>query len=218
MVAREGKRLVSRGSKPFAEIELEFARSRRRAVASRRPTRRRSPLALRSVRAVVLALVLLALLAESTRLEASNAKPPPRRAPHAAPARAACPVPKAFRNAFETAADQTRVPLPLLLATAYEESRMDPGARSPVGARGLLQLMPATARALGLDGDDPATNVLAGARYLRLLLDRFGSVELALSAYNAGPAAVERAGGAPTIATLRYVKNIEARERSLLGC
>jgi soluble lytic murein transglycosylase-like protein len=78
--------------------------------------------------------------------------------------------------------------------------------------------MPSTARALRLDGDDPAANVLAGARYLRLLLDRFGSVELALSAYNAGPAAVERAGGAPTIATLRYVKNIEAREPSLLGC
>ena len=95
---------------------------------------------------------------------------------------------------------------------------MDPGGRSPVGAQGLLQLMPSTARALRLDGDDPAANVLAGARYLRMLLDRFGSVELALSAYNAGPAAVERAGGAPTIATLRYVKNIEAREPSLLGC
>ena len=51
-----------------------------------------------------------------------------------------------------------------------------------------------------------------------MLLDRYGSVELALSAYNAGPAAVERAGGAPSIATLRYVKNIEAREPSLLGC
>ena len=95
---------------------------------------------------------------------------------------------------------------------------MDPGALSPAGARGLLQVMPSTARALRLDGDDPAANVLAGARYLRLLLDRFGSVELALSAYNAGPAAVERAGGAPTIVTLRYVKNIEAREPSLLGC
>jgi soluble lytic murein transglycosylase-like protein len=127
-------------------------------------------------------------------------------------------VPKAFRSAFETAAVQTRVPLPLLVATAYEESQMDPGARSPAGARGLLQVMPSTAHALRLDGDDPAANVLAGARYLRLLLDRFGSVELALSAYNAGPAAVERAGGAPTIATLRYVKNIEAREPSLLGC
>lgn len=193
-------------------------RSRRRAAARRRPRRRRNPLALRSVRAGLLALVLLALLAESTRLEASDAKPPLHRAQHVATARAVCPVPKAFRSAFETAAAQTRVPLPLLVATAYEESQMDPGALSPVGARGLLQVMPSTAHALRLDGDDPAANVLAGARYLRLLLDRFGSVELALSAYNAGPAAVERAGGAPTIATLRYVKNIEAREPSLLGC
>jgi soluble lytic murein transglycosylase-like protein len=204
----------------FAEVELAFADSRRRAAERRkRAPRRRSPLRLRSVRVGALALVLLALLAESTRLEASNAKPPLRRAAqHVATARAVCPVPKAFRSAFETAAVQTRVPLPLLVATAYEESRMDPGARSPAGARGLLQVMPSTAHALRLDGDDPAANVLAGARYLRLLLDRFGSVELALSAYNAGPAAVERAGGAPTIATLRYVKNIEAREPSLLGC
>ena len=202
----------------IAEIELAAERSRQRATARRRAPRRRSPFARRSVRAGALALVLLALLAESTRLEASNARPPLRRAHHVVSARAVCPVPRAFRNAFETAAAQTRVPLPLLVATAYEESQMDPGALSPVGARGLLQVMPSTAHALRLDGDDPAANVLAGARYLRLLLDRFGSVELALSAYNAGPAAVERAGGAPTIATLRYVKNIEAREPSLLGC
>src|SRR4029453_4715844 len=76
---------MSRVSKPFAEIELEFARSRRRAVARRRPRRRRSPLALRSVRAGGLALGVLALLAESRRLEASNAKPPLRRAPQGAP-------------------------------------------------------------------------------------------------------------------------------------
>jgi peptidoglycan DL-endopeptidase CwlO len=161
--------------------------------------------------------VLLALLAESTRLEASTAMAPtPRaRSPRTA---ATCPVPKAFRAAFVRASELTGVPRSLLVATAYEESQMDPGAVSPAGARGLLQVMPSTARSLRLDGDDPAANVLAGARYLRLQLDRFGSVELALSAYNAGPAAVERAGGAPTIETLRYVKNIEAREPSLLGC
>jgi len=206
----------------LAEIELAFDCSRRRATVRRRAPRprgrQRRPFAWRSVRAGALALVLLALLAESTRLEASNAKPPLDRGSHAASARAVCPVPKAFRSAFETAAAQTRVPLPLLVATAYEESQMNPAARSSAGARGLLQLMPSTARALRLDGDDPTTNVLAGARYLRQLLERFGSVELALSAYNAGPAAVERAGGAPTIETLRYVKNIEAREPSLLGC
>jgi soluble lytic murein transglycosylase-like protein len=209
---------VAAGPTSLVEIELGFTRSRRRAAARRRPRRARSPLALRSVRAVVLALVLLALLAESTRLEASNAKPLLRRATHVALAGATCPVPKAFRSAFETAAVQTRVPLPLLVATAYEESRMDPAARSPAGARGLLQVMPSTARAFRLDGDEPRANVFAGARYLRQLLDRFDSVELALAAYNAGPTAVERAGGAPTIATLRYVKNIEARESSVAGC
>jgi soluble lytic murein transglycosylase-like protein len=95
---------------------------------------------------------------------------------------------------------------------------MDPRAESGAGARGLLQLMPATAHELRLDGSDPATNVLAGARYLRQLLERFGSLELALAAYNAGPSAVERSRGAPTIATLRYVKNIELRASRLAGC
>jgi soluble lytic murein transglycosylase-like protein len=202
----------------LAEIELAVERSRQRATARRSTPRSRKPLsAWRSVRAGILAVVLLALLAESTRLEASKATAPTPRARSSQTA-APCPVPKAFRGAFARASALTAVPRPLLVATAYEESQMDPGARSPVGAQGLLQLMPSTARALRLDRDDPAANVLAGARYLRLLLDRFGSVELALSAYNAGPAAVERAGGAPTIATLRYVKNIEAREPSLLGC
>ena len=95
---------------------------------------------------------------------------------------------------------------------------MNPHAQSGAGARGLLQLMPATAHALRLDTRDPAKNVLAGARYLRQMLDRFGSLELALAAYNAGPSAVERSGGAPTFATLRYVKNIELRASQLAGC
>lgn len=213
-------------SQTFAEIELAFERSRQRAAARRRVPRRRSPivwphtpnlLASRSVRAGILALVLLALLAESTRLEASNATAPTRRARpfHAA---APCPVPKAFRAAFARASALTGVPRALLVATAYEESRMNPHARSAAGAVGLLQVMPETARALRLDGEDPVANVVAGARYLRQLLERFGSVELALSAYNAGPTAVERAGGAPTVATLRYVKNVEVRESQLVGC
>ena len=95
---------------------------------------------------------------------------------------------------------------------------MNPAAESAAGAHGLLQLMPATARELRLDGDDPATNVLAGARYLRQMLDRFGSLDLALAAYNAGPTAVERAGQAPSLATLRYVDNIEARAALLVSC
>jgi soluble lytic murein transglycosylase-like protein len=170
------------------------------------------------VRAGVLALVLLTVVAESTRLERSNAKPPVRRAAATPAVSATCPVPHPFRNPFVNASAKTGVPLSLLVATAYEESRMNPKAHSGAGATGLLQLMPATAHELRLDGDDPATNVLAGARYLRQMIDRFGSLDLALAAYNAGPSAVEQAGGAPTMGTLRYVKNIEARASLLTGC
>jgi len=96
---------------------------------------------------------------------------------------------------------------------------MDPGARSGAGARGLLQLMPRTARALGATPDDPRTNISAGARYLSEMLSRFGgNLELALAAYNAGPAAVERVGRAPTLATLRYAKNVEVRAVKLASC
>lgn len=203
----------------FSELELQFARSRRRAQARRRLVPKRSPLAWRSTRAAALALVLLACVAQSTRVESSNAKAADHaRAAVASALGAGCPVPGAFRTAFATASASTGIPASLLVATAYEESRMDPRAQSGAGARGLFQLMPATARELRLDGSDPATNVLAGARYLRQLLDRFGSLELALAAYNAGPSAVERSRGAPTIATLRYVKNIELRASQLARC
>jgi soluble lytic murein transglycosylase-like protein len=201
----------------LSEMDLLFARSRRRALTRRRTPTRRRPRAWRSVHAVVLALVLLAVVAESTRLESSHANPPARRV--ARPALdPACPVPARFRAAFAAAAATTGVPASLLVATAYEESRMDPAAESSVGAKGLLQLMPATARELRLEGAAPATNVLAGAQYLRQMINRFGSVELALAAYNAGPTAVARAGGAPTLATLRYVKNIQARATLLAAC
>jgi soluble lytic murein transglycosylase-like protein len=198
-------------------MDLRFARSRRRADARRREPPRRSPIAWRSVGAGLLALMLLALVAESTRVEASRARRSQRRAAPATLDRA-CPVPAAFRAAFANAAAETGVPLQLLVATAYEESRMDPRAQSGAGARGLLQLMPTTARELRLESDDPRANVLAGARYLRQMLDRFGNVELALAAYNAGPSAVERAGAAPTLETLRYVRNVAARAGQPLSC
>jgi soluble lytic murein transglycosylase-like protein len=202
----------------LADMDLQFARSRRRATTRRKLPPKRRPAAWRSVRAGVLALVLLTVVAESTRLESSNANPPARRAAAAPTLSATCPVPRSFRSAFASAAVKTGVPVSLLVATAYEESRMNPNAHSGAGATGLLQLMPATARELRLDGDDPATNVLAGARYLRQMLDRFGSLGLALAAYNAGPSAVEQAGGAPTMGTVRYVKNIEARVALLTSC
>jgi len=201
----------------LSELELRFSRSRRRAALRRRIPPKRGLLGSRSIRAALLAVALLALVAESIGLETSNAKPPA--AKRLVPTLGArCPVPARFRSAFARASAQTGVPASLLVATAYQESRMDPAARSEAGAEGLLQLMPQTVRELRLAGDDPALNVLAGARYLRQLLDRFGSVDLALAAYNAGPTAVERAGGAPTLTTLRYVKNVEARAALLVSC
>jgi soluble lytic murein transglycosylase-like protein len=130
----------------------------------------------------------------------------------------ACPLPSRYRGAFELAARDTALPLPLLVAVARVESRVDQSARSSRGAQGLLQVLPSTAQALGLDASSARTNVLAGARYLRQLLDRFGSTDLALAAYNAGPSAVARAGGAPSGETITYVANVTAAWRSLRGC
>ncbi|HGM6227691.1 TPA: lytic transglycosylase domain-containing protein [Pseudomonas aeruginosa] len=93
-----------------------------------------------------------------------------------------------------------------------QESRGDPNAVSPKGARGLGQLMPATAAELGVDPTDPRQNIFGTARYLSQQLDRFGSVPLALAAYNAGPGTVERVGGIPNYPeTQNYVKDIMAK-------
>lgn len=101
----------------------------------------------------------------------------------------------------------------LLEALVWQESRWRENARSPVGAQGLAQLMPGTARYLGVDPSDPFANLEGGARYLREQLDRFGGdLEKALAAYNAGPGRVERAGGIPNIReTRQYVAAIMGR-------
>jgi soluble lytic murein transglycosylase-like protein len=130
----------------------------------------------------------------------------------------ACPIPKTYRAAFEHASDKSGLPLALLVAVAEVESRFEPTAVSQAGARGLLQLMPTTARSLRLSADEPESNVLAGARYLRRLLDRFQSPDLALAAYNAGPTAVARVGRAPTSETVSYVANVTLIWRTLNGC
>jgi soluble lytic murein transglycosylase-like protein len=97
------------------------------------------------------------------------------------------------------------------------ESGFDPRATSTAGARGLMQLMPETAQSLGVvDAYDPAENLRGGTRYLRGLLDRFGDVRLAVAAYNAGPAAVERFGGVPPFPeTQAYVRRVLTRYREL---
>lgn len=129
-----------------------------------------------------------------------------------------CPVPARFRPAFVEAARDSRLPLALLTAVARVESQFVHTAVSAAGARGLLQVMPATADELELSADSPEENVLAGARYLRTLFDRFGSSDLALAAYNAGPTAVEDAGGAPVGETVTYVADVTSLWRSLSGC
>ena len=106
-------------------------------------------------------------------------------------------MPKRYRQAFESAARDTHLPISLLVAVAQVESNLDHRALSSAGARGLLQVMPPTAAELELNPDHPESNVLAGARYLKQMLGRFDSSDLALAAYNAGPGAVEEAGGAP---------------------
>ena len=123
------------------------------------------------------------------------------------------PVPPQFAAALTQAASAANVSPNLLAALVWQESRWNPQAVSPKGAMGLAQLMPATARYLGVNAADPIQNLTGGARYLRLLLDQFdGNVEKALAAYNAGPGRVRSAGGIPAIAeTQNYVTSIVRR-------
>jgi soluble lytic murein transglycosylase-like protein len=104
------------------------------------------------------------------------------------------------------------------VSVAQVESNLDQEATSAAGAQGLLQVMPPTAAALQLDADRPESNVLAGARYLKLMMDRFRSTDLALAAYNAGPTAVDRYRGAPSGETLTYVANVNRLWQRLQGC
>lgn len=101
-----------------------------------------------------------------------------------------------------------------LHAVIWQESKYKVRARSHVGAQGLMQLMPATARRFGCDDvNDPASNIEAGAKYLRWLLQRFnGNVSLALAGYNAGEGAVDKYNGVPPYnETQNYVRIITGR-------
>ncbi|HEV8459479.1 MAG TPA: lytic transglycosylase domain-containing protein [Gaiellaceae bacterium] len=131
---------------------------------------------------------------------------------------AACPFPKELRKGFESASRDAKIPAAMLYAVAKVESNLHQGAESSAGARGVLQVMPLTGKSLNLDIDDTDSNILAGARYLRQMLDRFGSSDLALAAYNAGPTAVAMSGGAPSMDVERYVANVNTQWHSVAGC
>jgi soluble lytic murein transglycosylase-like protein len=105
----------------------------------------------------------------------------------------------------------------LVLSVAKVESGLRQTATSPKGAEGLMQLMPQTAAALGVDAQKAEQNALGGATYLRELLDRYGdNAVLALAAYNAGPAAVQKYGGVPPyLETRQYIERV-LREYSRL--
>jgi len=123
-------------------------------------------------------------------------------------------APRSLRDVAADAARRHGVDPGLVLAVVDVESAFRPDAVSPKGALGLMQLMPATADALGVtDPFDPAQNLDAGARHLRaLLLAHDGDLEKALAAYNAGSEAVRRHGGVPPYPETRdYVRKVLGR-------
>lgn len=115
-----------------------------------------------------------------------------------------------FSDLFNRAGAKYGVSPALLSAVAKQESGYNPRAQSGAGAQGLMQLMPGTAKGLGVTNSfDPAQAVDGAARMLRDLTNRFGRTDLALAAYNAGPGAVMKYNGIPPYGeTQRYVRNV----------
>ena len=142
--------------------------------------------------------------------EAEEYVPPAPAPAPATPTPAAQPAPSPAQLA-DAAADKYGLPRRLVRSVISRESDFQPQAVSPKGAIGLMQLMPATAAALGADPRDPAQNVDAGTRYLRDLLEKYdGGLWHALAAYNAGPGAVDKyQGGPPYRETIDYVGKID---------
>lgn len=140
----------------------------------------------------------------------AGAKPFARRpAPATSASRAA---PPEVAQAIAASAARHGVNPALIEAVAWQESRFRQTAVSPKGARGVMQLMPATARELSADAHDMASNIDGGAAYLAQLLRMFGGdLSRTLAAYNAGPGAVAKFGGVPPyVETKTYVQNILA--------
>ncbi len=131
----------------------------------------------------------------------------------AAGATSSLPAGTPYAAEITAAAQRNGLDPALLAGLIKQESGFNPNAGSSAGARGLTQLMPATARGLGVtDVTDPVQSIEGGAKYLKQQLDRFGGdVARALAAYNAGPGAVQRFGGVPPYAeTQNYVRRVQA--------
>jgi hypothetical protein len=117
-----------------------------------------------------------------------------------------------YSNLFTQAANRHGVDASLLAAVASQESNFNSQAVSSAGAQGLMQFMPATAAGLGVNALDPTSAINGAAKYLSSLTKQFGSTELALAAYNAGPGTVSKYGGIPPYAeTQNYVRAVMSK-------